>query len=699
MLNKTFDIALNIKFEGRQATDIIVSQGDTRSVVFNFRIYDGVNETNYDDVSWATLFIAKPDRNTSQLTASVKAGGGYSVMLSPQALAAPGRATGGLALYGHAGERITTLLFDFQIVRDLINLNDIESNTDFDALRRAVALLESAIRLYEEFPRLNVLGRFETKEALLAAVPDGSDLSGGFFVGSDEEARYFYWSKLTSSWESADPWRGRTGPEGPPGPPGMSNPRGRWNPLVDDYERGDTVVYESEYGDNSYFYISMTPGSQVPPREVNSPWQFYVAQGPQGEQGRQGEKGDQGEQGIQGEKGETEAITNHSDLNNLDYESSGHEGFASAEALGDMASELKDTIQEAISTIPASGLRIPKHIELESDLPDPESFTPENVGDFYIIQNMDVTAAGHTGKAWVNYQDGDPENPLTIYKTHDHYYSADGETIILSSVGQLKVNSDWLNSQLTTALAPIKTDLAQRMPLAPDIPGRVHAATGGVWHALEGTEERAVITVARPATLAEIRPGVFKILNWDDSDVVAWEHNGAQVHYYKQISQHELYATGNGFVLYKFTFDDVEHTVAVEDCGVLPIERGGTGMDDLSLVHHVPILQNGFAENTIAGWRLGYTKGLDGWVSFSGLVSKASAPFGGAVFTFPQGYRPRLNADTICAAQFAGLLQNLIVLRVSVTTNGILQIASAGPIFAAATSLQWAAIVGGFYAA
>ena len=282
MLNKTFEIGLNTKLQGSQGTDIIVNQGDTNSVVFNFRIYDGANEINYNDVSIALLVVLKPDKHTVQQNMDAT-DNGYTVTLSQQALAEVGTITGRLALYGHKNERITTLFFNFRVERDVVTDEIIESTTEFDALQRAITLLNELIALYEHWPPMN-----------------------------------------------------------------------------------------------------------------------------------------------------------HAQMNNLDFESSGHTGFASQEML-----------DEAISTIPSGGLRIPIRIELESiGLPDPATLTADNIGDFYIIQTMDTTAGGHTGKAWVNYQDNNPANPIIIYKVHDHYYSADGESIIITPSGQLAVSATWLESTL-----------------------------------------------------------------------------------------------------------------------------------------------------------------------------------------------------------------------------------------------------------
>jgi hypothetical protein len=170
--------------------------------------------------------------------------------------------------------------------------------------------------------------------------------------------------------------------------------------------------------------------------------------------------------------------TDHAELTKLAYIESGHIGFASQVALETetntrqqataaieaakediknkvplsasatseqypTAKSVWNSLQSAIATVPAGGLQPPVEIVLESELPD--SLVAADVGKFWIIQDMDVTAPGRTGKAWVNYKDGVKTNPLTIYTTFDQYYSADGDSILLTPTGQLKVKQAWLD--------------------------------------------------------------------------------------------------------------------------------------------------------------------------------------------------------------------------------------------------------------
>jgi hypothetical protein len=96
-------------------------------------------------------------------------------------------------------------------------------------------------------------------------------------------------------------------------------------------------------------------------------------------------------------------------------------------------------LNEILATIPAGGLRVPVETDLESELPDP---TTLEVGDYFFVQDMDVTAEGKTGRAWVNYTDpSDTNTPLRFYKVFDQYYSADGETIDLNAYGAMQVKA------------------------------------------------------------------------------------------------------------------------------------------------------------------------------------------------------------------------------------------------------------------
>ena len=113
------------------------------------------------------------------------------------------------------------------------------------------------------------------------------------------------------------------------------------------------------------------------------------------------------------------------------------------------AKSVWDLVQDVAATIPSGGLKIPISIDLESNLPDVTTLQP---GDYYYIQNMDVTAAERTGKAWVNYTDPeDVSTPLRYYMVIDQYQSMDGISITQTGGGAWEVNQEWLKGAIDVA--------------------------------------------------------------------------------------------------------------------------------------------------------------------------------------------------------------------------------------------------------
>lgn len=104
------------------------------------------------------------------------------------------------------------------------------------------------------------------------------------------------------------------------------------------------------------------------------------------------------------------------------------------------AKSVYDYIQSVLESI-TGGLKIPIQIDLESELPDID--TLEN-GDYFFIQNMDVTVPEHTGRAWVNTID-DVKQFFTVY---DQYQSMDGVSIVQNQTGTWEVSTDWLNRNI-----------------------------------------------------------------------------------------------------------------------------------------------------------------------------------------------------------------------------------------------------------
>ena len=289
MLTKTFDIELNTKIGAIAVTDITVNQGDTESVIFNFRIYEGVRELDYGLVDKALLFLEKPDRNIVQLTALPVGGGrGFTATMSRQALAAPGRVAGILALYGHSGERISTLGFHFAVERDFVSAGVVESLPEFDALMRAVWLLERTASLYARFPRgvVEVVGTDHTAGQLheMDIRIGGVVVSGGYLhiAGHDLEPGELLVRIADTASDEA--WERRGSIRGLQGEPGRHNPRGLWDGDVGDYQKYDVVVY-GEGTWNTYIYTSTEAGLRMPPNPGghNNPWQVWAYRGASGE--------------------------------------------------------------------------------------------------------------------------------------------------------------------------------------------------------------------------------------------------------------------------------------------------------------------------------------------------------------------------------------------------------------------------------
>ncbi len=106
------------------------------------------------------------------------------------------------------------------------------------------------------------------------------------------------------------------------------------------------------------------------------------------------------------------------------------------------AKSVWDLCQEIIALIPAGGLKIPSSLDLESELPT----SGQQDGDYYFIQNMDITASGKTGRAWWNSS----VSTTNWQKVFDQYFSPDGLSIILTEEGSLAIATTWLDAAIVS---------------------------------------------------------------------------------------------------------------------------------------------------------------------------------------------------------------------------------------------------------
>jgi hypothetical protein len=252
-------------------TGIKLVQNDQNVYYFNIRITDGINDIDYSQVKRATITFKKRGGNVVQGNLE-PTGNGYRYMLGTNEIACPGKVIASIQLYGALDERLTTARFAFEVVQDLINPSMVESTTEFDALTKAIVMMEDLESRLENFPNIKVLGTYPTLADLLAAHPDGSGLDGGYFV--IENGEFYIWSNVTGQWESLGTIKG---PQG---------------------DKGDTGIGLQYNWQGTQLGIK---------REDEEQYSYVDLKGPKGDQGPQGEQGPKGEQGPQGPKGDKPA--------------------------------------------------------------------------------------------------------------------------------------------------------------------------------------------------------------------------------------------------------------------------------------------------------------------------------------------------------------------------------------------------------
>ena len=246
MITREFDLTIRVLQQDYVDTGIKLVQNDQGVYVFNLRVTDGITDIDYNQVDRATIIFKKRDGNVVQGNLE-PIGNGYRYMLGTNEIACPGKVIASIQLYGVLDERLTTARFAFEVVQDLINPSMVESTTEFDALTKAISMMEELEERLKDFPNIRVLGTYPTLADLLAAHPDGSGLDGGYFV--IENGEFYIWSTVTNQWESLGTIKGPKGDQGPQGEQGpkgdkpahewqgtslrFENPDGSWGQFVD----------------------------------------------------------------------------------------------------------------------------------------------------------------------------------------------------------------------------------------------------------------------------------------------------------------------------------------------------------------------------------------------------------------------------------------------------------------------------------
>ena len=151
MITREFDLTIRVPQQDCNDTGIKLVQNDQNVYYFNIRITDGINDIDYLQVERATITFKKRDGHVVQGNL-VPADTGYTYKLGTNEIACPGKVVASIQLYGAPDERLTTARFAFEVVQDLINPSIVESTTEFDALTRAISLMEKLEERLKDFP-------------------------------------------------------------------------------------------------------------------------------------------------------------------------------------------------------------------------------------------------------------------------------------------------------------------------------------------------------------------------------------------------------------------------------------------------------------------------------------------------------------------------------------------------------------------
>ena len=148
MVNKVFNIKLDLRQNEVIQELARVTQSDNETNVFKIRLYDGLTEINYNVVSKAIIVFSKSDGQTVQGTMKLDIRG-YTYTLGTNEIAAPGLVLTAVLLYGPTGERLTTCRFKVWVDKDMLPEDAVASTTQLDALSQLLQQLEDKISLLD----------------------------------------------------------------------------------------------------------------------------------------------------------------------------------------------------------------------------------------------------------------------------------------------------------------------------------------------------------------------------------------------------------------------------------------------------------------------------------------------------------------------------------------------------------------------
>jgi hypothetical protein len=141
MILKEYDLSVRLPQERAIDTGIILVQSDKDVYKLNARVFDGVNEINYADVTSATITFGKADKNVVQGDMIVEANK-LSYILGTNEIACPGKLLVSIQLWGTT-ERLSTARLVMQVEKDLITENAVQSTSEFPIIQQLKKDLEA----------------------------------------------------------------------------------------------------------------------------------------------------------------------------------------------------------------------------------------------------------------------------------------------------------------------------------------------------------------------------------------------------------------------------------------------------------------------------------------------------------------------------------------------------------------------------
>lgn len=138
MITRNFEVTVRLQEYNHIPICFQVVQNDKDVYGLIIKIYDGVTEIDYSQISTATITFLKKDKTEVQGDLVVGASN-LTYSMGTNEIACPGDVLASIQLFGADDERLSTARFKFEVVADLINPSAIQSESNFPILQQLVA--------------------------------------------------------------------------------------------------------------------------------------------------------------------------------------------------------------------------------------------------------------------------------------------------------------------------------------------------------------------------------------------------------------------------------------------------------------------------------------------------------------------------------------------------------------------------------